>query len=406
MHVCVLGAGIAGLSTAWQLAQAGHSITLVDRAEPAAGASAANGGQLSYAHVQPLASPSLWLQLPGLLLSAASPLRLRPRLDPLQWEWALRFLLACNAARSAATTQHLLELGALSQAAFEAFRRQAPADLDFTSAGKLVLYRSEAAMRSAIRQMRLQQALGGPLQQAVTASEALAIEPALAAAPGLAGAIYTPGECAADCRKVCDALASALLRQGARCLWNTAVQGFERRGGAVSAVSTSRGPITADAFVLSLGDGSAAAGRWLGLRLPVYPLKGYSITLPIEDESAAPRVSVTDSARKMVFARLGRRLRVAGCAELVGCDTGIPPERIRQLVEATGALFPGSCLLAPNQAWSGLRPATPTGVPLVGRHPDGPRNVLLNTGHGALGFTLAFGTAQRVAEALRDGMGH
>jgi D-amino-acid dehydrogenase len=401
MHVCVLGAGIAGLSCAWRLAEAGHDVTVVDRSGPAAGASRGNGGQLSYGYVQPLAGPSLWLQLPSLLLSPRSPLRVRPRLDPAQWRWALRFLAACNAARSLQTTQRLLALAALSRGGLEDFLRREQVDCDFTTTGKLVLYRSERALRGAIAQMQLQRTLGGPRQEAVTAAEAMAIEPALAhQQEGLAGAIHTPGECAADCQKVCDALAAALASRGARLAWGGSVQGLAVHHGRAVEVATDAGRVAADAFVVALGTGSTPLARQLGVDLPVYPLKGYSVTLDIARDAAVPRVSITDSARKVVFARLGRRLRVAGMAELVGDDPRIPQARTQALLDATEALFPGGCSRADPRPWAGMRPATPTGEPLVGRLAGAPRNVLFNSGHGALGFTLAFGTAQRVCESL------
>ncbi|RYF42851.1 MAG: FAD-dependent oxidoreductase [Comamonadaceae bacterium] len=407
MHVCVLGAGIAGLSTAYLLQQAGHAVTVVDASGPAAGASGGNGGQLSYSYVQPLADAGIWAQLPRLLLSPDSPLKIRPQLDPRQWAWGLRFLRACNAGQSASTTRALLALAAHSRDAFDAMREREQLDCDFSATGKLVLFRSEAGFVAARRQLALQQELGGARQLAVTAAEALAIEPALAGAgETLAGAIYTPSECAADCQQACTGLAALLQQRGAQLRFGTAATGFLRHGRRIAAVHTSAGEFAADAFVLALGTASAALARPLGLRLPLYPLKGYSITLELEDDAGAPRVSITDSARKLVFARIGRRLRVAGMAELVGHDASIPPARIETLESATRALFP-QCRTSPGSApWTGMRPATPTGLPIVGRHPRGPENLLLNTGHGALGFTLAFGTAQQVVAALAPARPH
>lgn len=412
MHVCVLGAGIAGLSTAYLLQQAGHAVTVVDAAGPAAGASGGNGGQLSYSYVQPLADAGIWAQLPRLLLSPRSPLKIRPQLDPRQWAWGLRFLRACNARQSAATTRALLALAAQSRAAFDAMREREHLACDFSATGKLVLFRSEAGFAAARRQLALQQELGGARQLAVTAAEALAIEPALAGAhpsggngqdEPLAGAIYTPSECAADCQLACAGLAALLRQRGAQLLFGATAAGFVRRGNHLAAVRTTAGELTADAFVLALGTASAALARPLGLQLPLYPLKGYSITLALQDDSGAPRVSITDSGRKLVFARIGQRLRVAGMAELVGHDDSIPAARIQTLESATRALFP-RCRTVPGSApWTGMRPATPTGLPIVGRAARGPDNLLLNTGHGALGFTLAFGTAQQVVAALAPG---
>jgi D-amino-acid dehydrogenase len=398
LRVCVLGAGIVGLATAYELRRAGHEVTVVDAAaEVATGASGANGGQLSYSYVQPLADPSIWLQLPRLLLSRASPLKIRPALDTRQWAWACRFLLACNAAQSSATTARLLALAVASRARFDAMREREQIDGDFSATGKLVLSRTEAAFAAARRQMTLQRTLGGPLQQAVDKDEALAIEPTLAQAQvPIAGAIFTPSECAADCQKVCAALARVLRAQGVQFRLGARVNGFARRAARVLAARTSNGDVVAEQFVVALGAASAPLAREVGVSLPLYPLKGYSITVPLERASFAPRVSITDSARKVVFARIGNRLRVAGMAELVGDDASIPTARVESLKESLRSLFPACGDPRELHSWTGMRPATPTGEPIVGRHPRGPDNLVFNTGHGALGFTLAFGTALQV----------
>jgi D-amino-acid dehydrogenase len=401
MRVCVLGAGIVGLATAWQLNREGHEVCVIDRAAPGAGASGGNGAQLSYSYVQPLADPSIWKQLPKLLLSPSSPLKLRPQLDPLQWRWGMAFLAACNARTSRETTVRLLALAAESRAAFEEMRGDIAPDCDFSATGKLVLYASEASLEGARRQLELQRALGSE-QRLVTPDECVALEPALASYRGqMAGAIHTPSECAADCLKVCMALVQALRERGVRFMLDTEIRGFEVRRGLVAAVKTAAGDVEADAFVMALGTASHRLGRALGAYLPVYPLKGYSITVDVDPTpGAAPQVNVTDSARKVVFARIGSRLRVAGMAELVGHDASIPATRIETLAEATRAVFPDAGRWDELHPWTGMRPATPTGIPIVGRLMPSPSNMLFNTGHGALGFTLAFGSALRVGREL------
>ena len=402
MRVCVLGAGIAGLAAACQLQREGHDVTVVDRGRAGAGASGANGAQLSYAYVQPLADPSMWSQLPRLLLAGSSPLKLRLQWDLDQWRWGLQFLAACRAGVSRRTTVQLLRLAAQSRSAFERLLIEQKLDCDFSATGKLVLYRDRRSFDGARRQLALQQSLGSE-QCAVSAAECVAIEPALHhCQPRIAGGIHTPGECAADCYKVCQELVRILDRRAARLVLGTEVSGFVVRRGRVAAVQTSAGPLEADAFVLALGAASARLARHLGVYLPVYPLKGYSITLPARQQAlASPRVSVTDAARKVVFARIGDRLRIAGMAELVGHDLSIPPARIGALVEAAQDVFPECGDFSQCEPWAGLRPATPTGLPVLGRHPCGPANLFFNTGHGALGFTLAFGSAMHIAGLLR-----
>ncbi|WP_395055658.1 D-amino acid dehydrogenase [Polaromonas sp.] len=401
MHVCVLGAGIIGLATAYTLRRAGHEVTVMDRASPGSGASGGNGAQLSYSYVQPLADPGIWQQLPKLLLSPSSPLKLRPRLDPQQWLWGLQFLAACNGPRSRKSTAWLLALAASSRQAFDNMMKEEQLDCDFSATGKLVLYSSAEAFTGAKRQWMLQRQLGS-VQEPVSADRCVEIEPALANHHRqIAGAIYTPGECAADCQKTCDALLAVLRRDGVRFLLNSSVDQLVVRGNTVVAAACSQGPVEADHYVLALGAQSSRMARALGVRLPVYPLKGYSITVQVDQATgAAPSVSVTDSARKVVFARIGSRLRVAGMAELSGYSTSVSPAQIASLKASTQAIFPGCSSLEELSPWAGMRPATPTGLPVIGRHAAGPENLLFNTGHGALGFTLAFGSARRIQAML------
>ncbi|MES2183688.1 MAG: D-amino acid dehydrogenase [Pseudomonadota bacterium] len=404
MHVCVVGAGIVGLATAYTLERAGHQVTVVDRGPPGEGASGGNGAQLSYAYVQPLAEPSVWAQLPRLLFSAQSPLTLRLQRDPRQWRWMVEFMRACRRSVADETTGQLLALAAESRIGFERMRRDLSPACDYSASGKLVLYRDRSALDAAARQVLLQRSLGS-VQRVVTAAECAELEPALTGyAAHIAGAVYTPGECAADCLKVCQALSEGLRSRGVELLYHGEVSAWRVGRGRVTAVTTAFGEINADCFVVAAGAASVRMGRALGVRLPVYPLKGYSTTLDLgECAGTVPTISVTDSAAKVVFAPLGRRLRVAGMAELVGEDLRIDPRRIRQLRQTTAAVFPQLGALRESGSWAGLRPATPTGRPIVGRLPRAPENVFFNTGHGALGFTLAFGTAARLLQAIEHG---
>ncbi len=411
-HACVLGAGIAGLATAYALERQGWQVTVIDQGPVGGGASGGNGAQLSYSYVQPLADASVWGQLPRLLFSPDSPLKLRPQWSLSQWRWGAAFLAACNDATSRRTTGTLLDLAAHSRQVFERLREREGLDCDFTRTGKLVLYRSREALAAGERQMALQRAWGCE-QEAVSAARCVELEPALAhGADRIVGAIHTPSECAADCQQVCDGLHARLAARGMRFLLGMQLQGFERGAhGAISAVrlrSSAPGApsvetrVTADHFVLALGSASADWAARLGASVPVYPLKGYSITVDAPAGAAwAPRVNVTDAARKVVFARLGQRLRVAGMAELVGDDRSIPADRIERLRAAVAAVLghdPGEG--ARLHPWTGMRPATPTGLPVAGRRSGGPGNLWLHTGHGALGFTLSFGTGERLAEAM------
>jgi D-amino-acid dehydrogenase len=405
-HVVVIGAGIVGLASAWCLHRDGWRVTVIERERPGAGASGGNGAQLSYAYVQPLADPAIWKQLPELLFLADSPLRWQPLADPHQWAWCLRFLAACRAGVSQRSTAQLLALAAESRRAFDTMLAHTGIDADFSGNGKLVLYASPASFDAARRQLALQARLGGPAQTSLTPAQCVDVEPALADyAAHIAGGIHTPSECTADCLRVCEGLHRWLEAVGVRFELGTQATAWVSEGRRLAAVRTNTGEVAADAFVLAAGVASVRLGRALGLRLPLYPLKGYSITLPLDEAvpaGAAPRVSVTDASRKVVFARIGKRLRVAGMVELVGEDTHLDPARIAALQAATRAVFPRLATPTTPSPWCGLRPATPTGLPLIGRCAGAPDNLLLNTGHGGLGFTLAMGSAERVARALRQ----
>ena len=351
--------------------------------------------------MQPLADPAIWQQLPKLLLSPTSPLKLRPQLDPHQWLWVLRFMASCNASTSRSTTIRLLALAGESRQAFDELMQQEKLDCDFSATGKLVLYPDEKTFASARKQMLLQRTMGS-IQEAVNPDRCVELEPALASQYAqIAGAIYSPGECAADGQKACIALVDKLRSRGVNFMFNTAVKNLSVQQGVVHAANTDQGAFEADQFVMAMGAGSTGISRKMGVDLPIYPLKGYSITLNVGDTTAlAPIVSVTDSARKVVFARIGSRLRVAGMVELGGYSTSIAQAQIDSLVASTKALFPGCGDFSQVNAWAGLRPATPSALPLIGFHPKGPRNLIFNVGHGALGFTLAFGSAGRVNALL------
>lgn len=402
MQVLVLGAGVTGLAAAYHLARDGHAVTILDRREGVAlETSHANGGQLSYSYVAPLAGPGVIGKLPLWLTRADSPVRFRPRMDPHQWEWGLRFLAACGATTADATTRRLLRLSFLSRdltrAAIEAER----IDCAFRHAGKLVVYSDAPGYDAARRLLDLQRQLGSE-QEALSRDECLAAEPSLARiAHRLAGGILTRGEDAAECRLFCAGLEAA-MRAGN--LGVTFRFGEEARqilvaNGRVIGVATARDVIEPDAVVMAMGVGATRLLRPLGIRAPIYPLKGYSLTLPIARDDAAPRISVTDFANKTVYARLGRDLRVAGMADVVGYDTAFDMPRLDLLIRQAREAFPDATDWRTLNPWTGLRPATPTGLPILGPVPAIP-NLHLDIGHGGLGFTLAMGSGRVVADLL------
>jgi len=398
MHIIVLGAGVTGLATAHCLAGDGHRVTVVDRATgPGRGASFANGGQLSYSYVAPLAALSALRDLPGWLVRRDAPLRFRPQLDLRQWVWCLRFLAACTGVQNRRATERLLRLSMYSRDQLDALLDTSPLAFDHSQTGKLVVYSTDESFRAAQVQMEFQRRLGCE-QSALDATACLETEPALAAiAHRIVGGIFTASEQAGDCRLFCEALEKRLRAMGTvSFLYGRDAHRLLVGDGRVLGVETDVGVLEGDAYVLALGTGSPGLAADAGIRLPIYPLKGYSLTVRVRDPGAAPRISVTDSARKMVYAPLGDRLRVAGMADLVGWSDAIDPSRLSLLVREAREAFPDASDYLSVEPWSGLRPATPTSLPILGPTPFG--NLWLNVGQGALGFTLAMGSARVVAD--------
>lgn len=400
MQVCVLGAGVVGLTTAYRLARDGHDVTIVEAHSGAAQeASFANGGQLSYSYVAPLADPAVLPKLPAWLLQRDSALRFVPRWDVAQWRWCASFLLACRTHRARRTALDLLSLGALSKAALHEIVERESIGFDYVRNGKLVVYRDAREFGRARRKLALLAAAGSD-QRALDAAQCVALEPALAhAQPLLAGGIHTPSEEAGDCHRFGVALAQTLQqRYGVTIHYDTPVSALVTQGPRVVAARSQAGDIPADAFVVALGMGSVPLLDTLGVRLPIYPLTGYSLTLDRTSLADTPRVSVTDLHRKVVYAPLGERLRIAGMVEIAGMSDAQRARRLAALTRQAQEIFPNAGDYAQARNWCGHRPATPDSKPLIGPSPYD--NLWLNTGHGALGFTLACGSARVIADAI------
>lgn len=401
MNIVVIGSGVVGMTTAWRLARDGHRVTVLDHAHASGlGASHANGAQLSYSYVAPLASPSVWFELPKLLLGPDSPMRFRPGFELFQYRWLLKFLAACTRREALATTEKLLRLAYLSRDVLHQAAEIRALDFIWRRAGKLVLQGSADGLAAARRQAEFQSRLGS-VQKTLDRDGCLAVEPALKPiAHRIAGGIYTADDEAADPYRLCQGLESLLSgdNSGVQFAYSRKVRRLLRAGSRLLGIETADGVIEADAYVLAAGVASRRLGLSAGLDLPIYPIKGYSLSLPIANDDAAPRISITDSAHKVVYARLGDRLRVAGMADFVGEDGGIDPARLAQLARQARETFPAASDWQQLTPWTGLRPATPKGLPVLGA--SGIDNLLLNAGHGALGFTLAFGSAEVIAARL------
>ena len=396
MHVIVIGAGIVGCATAYQLLRDGHTVELIDaHAQAGRVSSFANGAQLSYSYVEPLASPATLRALPKLLFEKESALRFELRMDWRQWIWGLRFLAACRTSQTQRGTRALLGLANLSRCTLEAWMQDNPWEFDFARNGKLVLCRDAQSLQAQARQVQLQASMGCE-QEILSTVQCIERAPILAESDAVfAGGIWTASECMADPYKLCQNLVQSIAERGGILQFSHRVQSIELRQGRFHALHTSQSTLKGDACVITAGAATPALCEPLGIHLPIYPIKGYSVTVPIVDASKVAPCSITDLGLKTVFAPMGKTLRVAAAAEIVGHDVNVRPERVAQMLHAVDRLFPGACDLSSPSTWAGLRPATPNSLPIIGasRIP----NVYLNAGQGALGLTLAAGSAARLA---------
>ncbi|MDR0736379.1 MAG: D-amino acid dehydrogenase [Zoogloeaceae bacterium] len=406
MKILVLGAGVIGVTSAWYLRQAGHEVTVIERrAAVAEETSRANGGQISASHAEPWANPRALPQMLAWLGKEDAPLlfRLRPHDLPLL-KWSLAFLGNCPPARARANTRAIVRLALESREQLQILRQQLSAaeGADFNHAydglqkGILHLYTDRQSFAHAIHTARLMRHYG-LAREPIDAQTCVDIEPALASALArLAGGDYTPTDESGDACRFTEAMAARATALGVEFCFNAPIARLDLRGDRVEGVILQDGRrFQAEASVLALGSYSAPFLRPYGVRLPIYPAKGYSATLDLAPDTPAPCVSLTDDSHKMVFSRLGNRLRVAGTAEFNGYNLDLNPTRCQALLRRTRELFPELRFVGDPQFWCGLRPATPSNVPLIGRCKL--PGLWLNTGHGTLGWTLACGSATALA---------
>ncbi|MDB5459245.1 MAG: hypothetical protein JWO72_986 [Caulobacteraceae bacterium] len=397
VDVVVLGAGVVGTASAYALARRGLSVALVDRnAGPALGTSFANGAQLSYAYVDTLGSPGLLRKLPALLMGADPLFRLKPSFDPDMVRWSLQFLRACSGASYRTGTLAMLKLALESQRALHALLERHPIAFGYAGSGKMHLYFSTEGLSEAAAMVELKRAHGVE-QHILSRDEAVAIEPALRDAKDLAGVVYSPYDEAGDPHRFSRGLVEVLEQHyGVRTVFGFSARAAEFSPDGVRVRGVQGEEVHGRRLVVALGVDAPSFLKRMGIRAPVQPMKGYSFTAPLGEN--APRVSLTDTARKLVFCRLSGRIRVAGGAELGEWSTAAAPSRLAALVDSARQSLPMAADFDHlDSTWAGLRPMTPGSVPIISR----PREQLvLNVGHGMLGWTLAMGSAERAADLL------
>lgn len=398
MHVAIMGAGVVGVTTAWQLLEEGYEVTVIDRqAEAACETSFANAGLVAVGHALAWANPRALQTLLKSLVLRDQPLRFRFHADPAFWRWSLAFLRQCTTERARANTRIKHRLCRYSQRALQQIVADTGVPYDGARAGVLYLHRTPETLERGMANLRIL-AEAGQEMEVVDRDRVAAIDPALGPTKDkIAGAIYCPGDESGDSAKFSRGLAALAAERGARFLFGTVIQGLDVAGDRIERVVTDRGEVRADRYVLSLGSYSPLV-RGLAERLPIYPVKGYSLTLPVDGANNPPTVGGIDEDNLCAYVRLGNRLRATSVAEFAGYDTSHRPADFESILRSLRDLLPNAADYGRPQHWACLRPMTPEGTPILGR--GRLENLFYNTGHGHMGWTMAAGTARIAADLI------
>lgn len=398
MKVIVLGAGIVGVTSAYQLAKAGHEVTVVDRQPgPALETSFANAGEVSFGYCSPWAAPGIPMKALKWLFMDHAPLILRPKIDAAMISWMLKMLSNCTSKRYAINKSRMLRLADYSRISLGALREETGIFYDERMQGTLQLFRTQAQLEASAKDVKALAADGIPYE-VLDPEGCIRVEPALRhVREKIVGGLLTPKDETGDCFKFSNALAAKAAQIGVRFNYGSIIRGLDVEGGRVRGVITAHGRLEADAVVVALGSFSPLLVRQHDIRLPVYPVKGYSLTIPITDEARAPVSTVMDETFKIAITRLGDRIRVGGMAEISGYTNDLGEPRRLTLQHSVMDLFPGGDV-SKASFWSGLRPMTPDGTPVIGATKVA--GLYLNTGHGTLGWTMSSGSARVIADLV------
>ncbi|WP_457103616.1 D-amino acid dehydrogenase [Mesorhizobium sp. URHB0026] len=401
MKIMVLGGGVIGVTTAYYLTEAGHEVTVIDRQKgPGLETSFANAGEISPGYASPWAGPGIPLKAIKWLLMKHGPLVVRPAFDPHMWTWLVKMLRNCTAERYAINKSRMVPLAEYSRDTLKALREATGIAYDERTQGTLQLFRTQKQLDGTSGDVEVLKKYGVPYE-VLDPDGCIAAEPALAGVrEKFVGGLRLPHDETGDCKMFTDRLAELCVARGVKFEYDTTIWRVIRSRNRVNSMSTSKGWLTADAYVMALGSYSADFMRRMKRPIPVYPVKGYSITVPIKDAPAAPVSTVMDETYKVAITRLGDRIRVGGTAEISGFDLRLHESRRRTLEHSVGDLFPGAGAMREATFWCGLRPMTPDGPPLIGRTELS--NLYLNTGHGTLGWTMACGSAKVLSDIISN----
>ncbi len=402
MRVLVLGSGVIGVSSAWYLAKAGHEVTVIDReAAPAQGTSFANAGQISPGYASPWAAPGVPLKAIKWMFQEHAPLTIRPDGTLFQLQWMWQMLQNCSAERYAVNKERMVRLAEYSRDCIRALRAETGIEYEGRQQGTLQVFRTDAQLNDAAKDIAVLEDAGVPYQL-LSREELAASEPALAAVSHkLAGGLRLPNDETGDCQMFTQHLAAMAQSLGVQFLYNRSIDSLLTQGDAVTGAVVGGEPMFADAVVVALGSWTTPFVKHFlpGLsNLPVYPLKGYSITVPMTDAARSPVSTVLDETYKVAITRFDDRIRVGGMAQIVGYDRSLDPAKRRTLEHVVTDLFPGAGDVGRATFWAGLRPMTPDGTPVVGPTPV--RGLWLNTGHGTLGWTMACGSGKLLSDLV------
>jgi D-amino-acid dehydrogenase len=399
MRVLILGSGVIGTTVAYYLAREGHEVEVVDR-QPGPGleTSYANAGEVSPGYSAPWAGPGVPLKAIQWMLMHHSPLVIKPMLDPAMWRWGLSMLRNCTEARYRVNKGRMVRLAEYSRDCLKELRAEIGIQYDDREQGTLQLFRTQKQLDGTAKDIEILKEYNVPYQL-LDRTGYLKYEPALAEVQDkFIGALRLPGDETGDCFKFTNTLAERAKALGVKFRFGVDIHSIERSGKRITGVRTAEGVLTADRYVLALGSYSTQMLAPLGINIPVYPVKGFSLTLPITDASKAPESTIMDETHKVAVTRLGDRIRVGGTAQLSGFDLNLDEGRRRTLEFVVNDLFPKGGEVSQAEFWTGLRPMTPDGTPILGETPID--NLLLSTGHGTLGWTMATGTGRVMADLI------
>ncbi len=399
MKVVVLGAGVIGVTTAWYLARAGAEVRVLDR-QPGPGleTSFANAGELSYGMTSPWAAPGIPMKAVKWLFMRHRPLFIWPMVDPAMWAWGARMLANCNDASYRINKGRMVRISNYSRDALTDLMAEVPLEFDQREAGTLQLFRTEKQVKASAADQEVLAEYGSPYAM-LDRDECIAVEPGLRhVADKFVGGLRLLADRTGDCRMFTLALAARTESLGASFQYGVTIKSIERAGDRIVGVETDHGRETADAYVCALGPYAPILLKSVGIRLPIYPIKGYSITLPVTDPDSAPVSTLMDETHKVAITRLGERIRVAGQAEIIGYNAKLGKNATDTVRYVVDDLFPKGGDVSKAEGWTGLRPMTPDGTPVIG--PTRYSNLWLNTGHGTLGWTMSAGSGRAVADAV------